>query len=74
MEDTPDLPSLIPWFFLYQQDSKAVREYYNPTKAGGPDEVAGEFFKEVAAEIAPFPSHLYKKSLEDGTVPLAWNK
>ena len=49
-------------------------ENINPTKAGGLDKVPGKFFKEVAAEIAPFLTHLYKKSLDDGKVPLAWNK
>ena len=48
-------------------------ENINPTQAGGPGEVPGKFFQ-GGSHWAPFLTHLYKKSLDDGKVPLAWNK
>ena len=72
-KDGPDLPSIDPLIFDVNGIEKLLQNI-NPSKAGGPDEIPGRFLKEVAGEIAPFLSHLYTRSLEDGDVPLAWKQ
>ena len=72
-KEGPELPSIDPLIFD-TNGIKVLLENINPSKAGGPDEVPGRFLKEVAGEIAPFLTHLFTRSLEDGVVPSAWKE
>ena len=44
----------------------------NPSKAYGPDQVAGRLLKECASEIAPSLTRLINLSLRVGCVPKDW--
>ena len=46
----------------------------NPTKASGPDNISPRVLKEVAAEIAPLLTPIYrcKASMKSGIVPRDW--
>ena len=46
----------------------------NPSKASGPDEIAGRLLKELASELSPFLTHLFNKSLSSGEVPSVWRE
>ena len=46
----------------------------NPSKASGPDEIAGRLLKELASELLPFLTHLFNKSLSSGEVPSVWRE
>ena len=46
----------------------------NPSKAGGPDNIAGRLLKELATEFAPFFTHLFNLSLSSGEVPSLWGE
>ena len=44
----------------------------NPKKAGGPDRVPCFLLNELAAELAPVYTHLFKQSLNTGVTPPSW--
>ena len=44
----------------------------NPNKAAGPDNIRPKILKELAAEIAPILTIIYRRSLETGEVPPDW--
>ena len=46
----------------------------NPSKAGGPDEIAGRLLKELASELAMFFSHMFNLSLDTSNVPPLWKE
>ena len=41
----------------------------NPNKAAGPDNIRPKILKELAPEIAPILTIIFRKSLETGEVP-----
>jgi hypothetical protein len=44
----------------------------NPNKAAGPDNIRPKISKELAAEIAPILTIIFRRSLETGEVPTDW--
>ena len=44
----------------------------NPNKATGPDNIRPKILKELAAEIAPILTIIFRRSLETGEVPPDW--
>ena len=46
----------------------------NPSKAGGPDSVPGRMLKELATELTPFMTLLFRQSLDTGQVPKEWKE
>ena len=44
----------------------------NPRKATGPDSIPARILNDFAIEIAPIPTVIYNKSLQEGTVPDDW--
>ena len=44
----------------------------NPTKATGPDNIKPRVLKEVASEIAPSLTLIYRASMKSGIVPKDW--
>ena len=50
---------------------KLLREL-NPKKASGPDKVPCFLLKELAAELAPVYTHLFRQSLDSGITPPSW--
>ena len=44
----------------------------NPTKATGPDNINPRVLKEVASEIAPSLTLIYRASMKSGIVPKDW--
>ena len=62
---------------LLQMDIAGVQKFLaniNPSKAGGPDEIAGRLMEELASELAPFFSHMFNLSLDTGNVPPLWKE
>ena len=46
----------------------------NVNKAAGPDEVENRVLKECAEELAPKLQQIFRKSIDDGEVPMQWKK
>ena len=46
----------------------------NPNKSQGPDNVSPRILKELAEDISPYLTLLFKKSLDLGVVPMAWKE
>ena len=46
----------------------------NPTKATGPDTIPGRILKELATEITPALTLIFKASLHQGEIPEQWKK
>ena len=46
----------------------------NPNKASGPDGVESRFLKECAVELAPILHEIYRKSLDEASVPPQWKE
>ena len=46
----------------------------NPQKASGPDGIPSWFLKQNAAIIAPTLTHIFRESVDTGTVPDQWNE
>ena len=46
----------------------------NPNKATGPDGIEGRLLKECAAQMAPTLHGIYRKSLDEGEVPMVWKE
>jgi hypothetical protein len=44
----------------------------NPNKAAGPDNIRPKILNELAAEIAPILTIIFRRSLETGEVPPDW--
>ena len=44
----------------------------NPSKASGPDEIPCRLLKELAHELAPIFSSLFRQSLKSGNLPSSW--
>ena len=44
----------------------------NPNKAAGPDNIKPKLLKELATEIAPILTIIFRKSLDTGEVPSDW--
>jgi hypothetical protein len=44
----------------------------NPNKAAGPDNIKPKLLKELATEIAPILTIIFRKSFDTGEVPLDW--
>ena len=44
----------------------------NPNKAAGPDEVECRLLKECAKEMAPTLYKIFRKSMDEGEVPIKW--
>lgn len=51
---------------------QCLLEHLDPSKAGGPDGLRGDFLKISAPFIAPFLKVLYLKSLSTGSLPHDW--
>ena len=49
-------------------------ENCNTNKSPDPDNIHAAFLKQVASEIAPVLSHLFKQSLTEGTLPTSWKQ
>jgi hypothetical protein len=46
----------------------------NPHKAAGPDNIRPRVLKELATEIAPILTIIYRKSLRSGAIPRDWKQ
>ena len=64
-------PSL-PAFEITEQGVFNILSNCDPSKSPGPDSVNPYVLKKTAAEISPMLTHIFKKSLETGTVPSQW--
>ena len=69
--DGPKYPS-IPPLHVKNTGVQKLLSNINPSKASGPDEIAGRLLKELASELSPFLTHLFNKSLSSGEVPSVW--
>ena len=71
--DGPKYPS-IPLLHVKNTSVQKLLSNINPSKASGPDEIAGRLLKELASELSPFLTHLFNKSLSSGEVPSVWQE
>ena len=44
----------------------------NPNKASGPDMIAARILKDMAEELAPILTEIFRRTLADGEVPVDW--
>ena len=68
--DFPDLPELS----ISQDGVEKLLNGIKVSKASGPDLIPCRFLKELAHEIAPILTIIYKQSLQDGVLPSDWKK
>lgn len=69
--NSPELPCIGPLDIRLEGVRKLLMEI-NPSKAAGPDEVAGRVLKELAEELAPFVTCLFNKSITSSDIPSEW--
>ena len=81
VEDTSCIPDKgtspypsIPDFDITSNGVRNLLENCNTNKSPGPDNIHAAFLKQVASEIAPVLSHLFKQSLTEGTLPTSWKQ
>ena len=67
----PDLPC-IGKLSIVEEGVKKLLLGINPSKAAGPDEVAGRMLKELATELAPLVTCLFNKSISSSDIPREW--
>ena len=67
----PDLPCIGP-LSIVEEGVKKLLLGINPSKASGPDEVAGRLLKELATELAPLVTCLFNKSITSSDIPREW--
>jgi len=46
----------------------------NPNKAAGPDEITARFMRDVADNISPILTFIFRQSYDTGTIPKDWSK
>ena len=51
---------------------EALLKKLNPSKATGPDEIPGRLLQELASELAPAVTRLFRLSYNSGKLPAAW--
>ena len=66
--DFPDLPEL----FISQDGMEKLLSGIQASKATGTNLIPCRFFKELAHEIAPILTIIFKQSLQDGVLPSNW--
>ena len=66
--DFPDLPEL----FISQDGLEKLLSGIKASKASGPDLIPCRFLKELAHEISPILTLIFKQSLQDGVLPSNW--
>ena len=57
---------------LEQCELRVVLNNLNPNQASGPDKIPIRLLKECACSITPSLTHLFKKSLHTGDLPIEW--
>ena len=67
----PSYPEMEP-FNITQHGVQKLLSAINPSKAGGPDQVPCRVLKELAEELAPVLTSIFRQSLESGEVPSDW--
>ena len=68
----PSLHPSLPAFEITEQGVYNILTNCDPSKSPGPDSIHPLVLKTTAAEISPMLTHIFKQSLETGTVPSQW--
>jgi len=68
----PSPYSSMPTFEITEQGVYNILTNCDPSKSPGPDSVHLQVLKTTAAEISPMLTHIFKQSLDTGTVPSQW--
>ena len=80
-EDTPETANIksegpsyppIPDLTIREEGIEKLLAGLNPSKASGPDEIPARLLKELAKELAPVVTSLFKQSISTGDVPEEW--
>ena len=64
----PDIPQVV----IQVEGITKLLYNVNPSKAGGPDEIPARVLKNLAAEVSPILTALFKQSLHTGNMPIHW--
>ena len=64
----PDIPQVV----IQVEGITKLLHNLNPSKAGGPDEIPARVLKNLAAEVSPILTALFKQSLHTGNLPTHW--
>ena len=60
--------------YISTEQVEEVLQGPNPNKAAGPDGVESRVLKECAKELAPNLQQIYRKSLDEASVPMQWKE
>ena len=71
-EKGPSQYSSLPAFEITEHGVYNILTNCDPSKSSGPDSIHPQVLKTTAAEISPMLTHIFKQSLETGTVPSQW--
>ncbi len=69
----PDLPDISPLVITVQGVEKIIKDI-NPRKASGPDEIPTRVLHNLAVEVAPVLTEIYRQSIRTGDIPIQWKK
>ena len=68
----PSLHPSLPAFEITEQGVYNILTDCDPSESPGPDSIHPLVLKTTTAEISPMLTHIFKQSLETGTVPSQW--
>ncbi len=69
----PDLPDISPLVITVHGVEKLLKDI-NPKKASGPDEIPTRVLHNLAVEVAPVLTEIYRQSIRTGDIPIQWTK
>ena len=64
----------VPDVSIHQAGVLKLLKNINPHKATGPDEIPGKLLKELAIEVAPILTTIFRASLTQGKIPNQWKE